>query len=646
MTIKRKMIISYLLLIVFSVSILGVITIQNSRKVVFNEVTEKSRRITDLINTTISVRNDLLSKKVWSDLHFAEKLLDNCGKLKIDNSYKIQIGNFRLPCLYAGNTNLSLSTTLIDDIKTSTDAVASIFLLKDEKLIRISTNVMKNGKRATGTYIPSSSPVYKSITNNKPFYGRTPVEEDWYITGYKPLLDKNGTIIGAIALGYAELNNFLEKTLLDIKIGETGYVYIINSKGDVLLHPNLKGENATELDFCKKITKNKNGIINYTFSGVHKLAAYRYYEPYTWYIVTTANYDDLQSSSKSLLYTTILVGLLTLLISTILAILFANTIVNPINKLKNCMEVAGNGDLLVQCDIKSKDEIGVLSQSFNNLIRENKRLLEETIEYDRLKTEFFSNVSHELKTPLNIIFSTTQLLALYCQNHHSNLEITPKVNNYINIMKQNCYRLLKLVNNLIDITKIDSGFIKLNLKTNNIVEVIENVTLSTVEYVESKSRTIIFDTDIEEKIMAFDPEKIERIILNLISNAIKFTKPQDKIEVTIYDKKESIIISVKDTGIGIPKEKQEIIFERFRQASPLLNRNHEGSGIGLSLVKSLVEMHDGKISLDSEYGKGTKFIIELPVKLIAQEYNTEIANSFTSQINVEKILIEFSDIYS
>lgn len=646
MRIKQKMIISYLLLIVFSVGILGFIISQKSKQAVFNEVTEKSERVTDLINTTISVRNDLLVKKVWSDLHFAEKLLSNSGELKIDNSNKVQIGNFILPCLYTGNTNLSLDTTIVDDIKSSTDAIASIFLLQDKKLIRISTNVVKNGKRITGTYITSSSPVYKNVIDNKPYYGKYVIEGDWYIGGYIPLLDKNCRVIGAVALGYTELNDFLEKTLHDIKIGKTGYVYIMNSKGDALLHPNIKEKNLIEFDFSKKIIKNKNGIIDYTFSGVHKLAAYKYYEPYDWYIVTTANYDDLESSSKSLLYTTILVILFTLLISTILAISFADTIVQPINKLKSCMEIAGNGDLSIQCDINNKDEIGVLSQSFNTLIKENKRLLEEIIEYDRLKTEFFSNVSHEFKTPLNIIFSTTQLLSLHPLNCNDAYEYNPKINNYISIMKQNCYRLLRLINNLIDITKIDSGFIHLILQNKNIVEVIENIALSTVEYVESKSRTIIFDTDIEEKIIAFDPEKIERIILNLISNAVKFTKPQDQIEINIYDKKETIIISVKDTGIGIPKEKQEIIFERFRQVSPLLNRNHEGSGIGLSLVKSLVEMHHGKISVKSECGKGTEFIIELPVKLISEEDNTKISNDFTSQTNVEKIQIEFSDIYS
>ena len=163
-------------------------------------------------------------------------------------------------------------------------------------------------------------------------------------------------------------------------------------------------------------------------------------------------------------------------------------------------------------------------------------------------------------------------------------------------MKQNCYRLLRLVNNLIDITKIDSGFMELNLKNVNIIEVVENITLSTAEYIESKSRTIIFDTDIEEKIMAIDPEQMERVILNLISNATKFTSPGDTIEVTIYDKDKYILISIKDTGIGIPQDKLDSIFERFKQVDPLLSRRSEGSGIGLSLVKSLVEMHNGNIS--------------------------------------------------
>ena len=166
------------------------------------------------------------------------------------------------------------------------------------------------------------------------------------------------------------------------------------------------------------------------------------------------------------------------------------------------------------------------------MMDENKMLLDEIVKYDKLKTEFIANMSHELKTPLNIIFSTAQLFSLYI-NKCENLDNVDKLNKYTNTIKQNCYRLLRLVNNLIDITKIDSGFMELNLKNQNIVEVVEEITLSTAEYIQNMSRTIIFDTDIEEKIMAFDEEKIERILLNLISNATKFTNPGDTIEVTI-----------------------------------------------------------------------------------------------------------------
>jgi signal transduction histidine kinase len=249
-----------------------------------------------------------------------------------------------------------------------------------------------------------------------------------------------------------------------------------------------------------------------------------------------------------------------------------------------------------------------------------------------------------LKTPLNIIFATAQLLSLNnSDNEKMNMVV---INKYISTIKQNCYRLIRLINNLIDITKIDSGYIEFNPENRNIVEIIENITLSTAQYVESKNRTLIFDTDTEEKIMACDLEKLERIMLNLISNAIKFTSEGDKIEVTLSDKDDFVEISVKDNGIGIPYEKQKIIFERFKQVDPLLCRRHEGSGIGLSLVKALVEIHKGNIHLKSRYKKGSEFIISLPACTIKENDSSKKTDDFIPQNNVEKIQIEFSDIYN
>lgn len=275
----------------------------------------------------------------------------------------------------------------------------------------------------------------------------------------------------------------------------------------------------------------------------------------------------------------------------------------------------------------------------------SKKLLNETIISETLKTEFFSNLSHELRTPLNVILSTLQLLDIYVKNNNVyNKE--NKFKKYNNIMKQNCYRQLRLVNNMIDITKLDAGFFELNLQNCNIINVVENVTLSVSEYIKNKSIDLIFDTDTEECTIACDPDKIERIMLNLLSNSIKFTKQGGSVAVNIYDKKEKIIISIKDTGIGIPTDKLDIIFDRFRQVDKSLARNQEDSGIGLSIVKSLVELHGGKISVSSEYGIGTEFIIELPVIALTEEISVCRVVEAEIQERIDRINIEFSDIYS
>nr|WP_274601624.1 HAMP domain-containing sensor histidine kinase [Clostridium rhizosphaerae] len=180
----------------------------------------------------------------------------------------------------------------------------------------------------------------------------------------------------------------------------------------------------------------------------------------------------------------------------------------------------------------------------------------------------------------------------------------------------------------------------------NIVEIIENITLSVVPYAEQKGIEVIFDTDFEEKFITCDEEKIERILLNLLSNSIKFTPTGGNIKVNIGESEDSIRISVRDTGSGIPEDKLEVIFERFRQVDEVLTKRAEGSGIGLALVKALVEISGGKISVWSKIGEGSEFLIELPKKI--SNYSTDIV--FTNISNLEenkkeKINIELSDIY-
>lgn len=269
--------------------------------------------------------------------------------------------------------------------------------------------------------------------------------------------------------------------------------------------------------------------------------------------------------------------------------------------------------------------------------------LKEAKEYDRIKNEFMANISHELRTPLNVIFSSAQIIELYSQNNNNN-ENCKNILKYSKSLKQNCNRMLRLVNNLIDLTKIDSGFLKLNMQNHNIVNIVEDITLSVAEYIENKNINLIFDTDIEEKYMAFDVDMIERIILNLLSNAVKFTPPGGNIKVCISNADKFITISVKDSGIGIPEDKLEMIFDRFRQVDKSLTRNTEGSGIGLNLVKSLIVLHGGEIKAYSTEGVGSEFIIKLPVTLTAED---EVAAAIDiREEKVERIHIEFSDIYN
>ncbi len=275
-------------------------------------------------------------------------------------------------------------------------------------------------------------------------------------------------------------------------------------------------------------------------------------------------------------------------------------------------------------------------------ITENK-LLEKAIEYDKLKTELFINLSHDFKTPLNVILSSIQLLEL-CRVNDTLMENNyEKFDRYMEVIKHNCYKLMRQINNSIDMSKLETGFYELNFKNKNIVSVIEDITMSVLEYTESKHIELQFDTEMEEKIMALDEEKIERIMLNLLSNAIKFTPEGGRIYVNIFDKDKSIMISVRDTGIGIPESMMDSIFKRYSivrdENSPTVN----GSGIGLSIVKSLVELHKGTIKVKSTYGEGSEFIIDLPCFKI-KDNDTIIVNSELNKNTKDKVVIELSNL--
>lgn len=252
------------------------------------------------------------------------------------------------------------------------------------------------------------------------------------------------------------------------------------------------------------------------------------------------------------------------------------------------------------------------TQELNEEMEKNTKLLNKVITLEKRKNAYLINISHELRTPLNVLHSIQQLIR--------ELNKTPegipkeKIDDYMIILEKNINRLLKIINDLIDTAKVEHGNYNLNIKENDIVYIVEESALSLKEYIERKDIELIIDPKIEEKIIECDSNEIERCIINLVSNAAKFTHSGGTILVSVEEVKDKVKIEVSDTGIGIEKKNLDYIFDKFNQ---IIDPNCEvkgGSGLGLTITKKIVELHNGKIYVESKVNKGSTFTIILPVK--------------------------------
>ena len=268
----------------------------------------------------------------------------------------------------------------------------------------------------------------------------------------------------------------------------------------------------------------------------------------------------------------------------------------------------------------------------------------------KLKDEFLYLITHEFKTPMAVINLALQAIDSLCKG-----DMTERLGRYINTIKINTNRQLRLVNNLLDVTRINTGNIKIHRYNFDIVYVTRAIVNSVEIYARQKDVNLNFTSTFDKKEIYLDEEKFERIMLNLLSNALKFTPKGKCINVLLsvkkYKNKNYISVSVKDEGIGIPLDKQKKVFERFGQADTSLSRQAEGTGLGLHLVTLLVNALEGKITLESEIGKGSNFTVLLPaIKSLSLEEaaaSSDLNDQFISGDSriVQAVSIEFSDLY-
>ncbi|OOM81625.1 HAMP domain-containing sensor histidine kinase [Clostridium sp. BL-8] len=271
--------------------------------------------------------------------------------------------------------------------------------------------------------------------------------------------------------------------------------------------------------------------------------------------------------------------------------------------------------------------------------RKIKEALEECLEEDEIKKEFFANTSHELKTPINLIFSALQVDQIYLKENNMD-----GVNKNRKIIKQNCLRLIRTINNFIDANKISEGYVNPDCRVYNIVELVESATLASNKYIRLIENTLTFDADEEEIYVYCDKDMITRIVLNILSNSVKYGKMGGNINVSVRNDMDNyVVIKIENDGLKIDKETIPYIFDKFTKLNKAFNRLKEGSGLGLFLAKALIELQGGNIKLSSDES-GNKFIITM-LRVANPEYKESIEDHWNMNPLEEKVDVEFSDIY-
>ena len=268
----------------------------------------------------------------------------------------------------------------------------------------------------------------------------------------------------------------------------------------------------------------------------------------------------------------------------------------------------------------------------SRLYQKTRQQAERLLELDRQKTEFFQNISHEFRTPLTLMMGPLE--SVVSQKQDLPFE-------QAEIALRSCRRLLRLVNQLLDIQRIDAGRVQARFRPCDLVDMLDQIVEAFRPYCQKKNLRLISELN-PCSLVYLDPEKFDKVIYNLLSNAMKFTNAGGIIAVKVEPAGNHIRIQVKDTGIGIRTEQIPHLFERFRQAEGSVNRSYEGSGLGLALVKELVELHGGQISVESIYEAGTTFTVwlqtgtaHLPIDQVLE---------IPTQVELSRAAVELADL--
>jgi signal transduction histidine kinase len=427
------------------------------------------------------------------------------------------------------------------------------------------------------------------------------------------------------------------------RVGTTGYAYAVNSRGELVTHPDinlvLRHTSFASLPQVRAALKaptraSANTVMTgHDENGTKVLSAYRIIEPLGWRVFVEEPLNEAYAPLRSAIWRTalLLVAFLFLAIST--SVMLARRLVRPIESIQEAAAKIGSGELNQRIEIPTKDELGALAEEFNRMaarLQESYSSLEQKVQerteelatalgeldeksreleaVSRHKSEFLANMSHELRTPLNAIIGFSQVM-----RDEMFGEVNEKQAEYLDDILSSANHLLSLINDILDLSKVEAGQIELDVAPFSLREALERGVVMVRERATKDGVRIAVAADPEVDVVEGDERRIRQVIFNLLSNAVKFTPEGGCVRVSSAQLNGEIHVSVADTGPGIAPEDQGRIFEEFHQTD-LGARAREGTGLGLALSKRLVELHGGRIWVDSELGEGSTFVFTLPAR--------------------------------
>lgn len=421
MKIKTKLYSMVIGLIVFSIIAVSGSGIFVSHDILTNKGETGIRDVHNTLYNAIKAIDANLKQKLNGDLAALEKAIKTKGVLTINTNRTIKIvttnqvtkesSTIETPQLMAGLEFLNSNSTIVDDILSVTGSSATIFQLVDDKLVRIATTVKDTeGKRATGSYIPSDSPVYQDIIKGNIYKGKAYVVNNWYLTAYKPLTDFEGKIIGAIYVGQVMLSEQVNTLVLDTVSGSSR-CYIFGEDGTFLVH-NQKDLVENKTNIFKEIPEFKdvkNGFINYVYKGEQKISYIQFFEEWGVYIgITIGKKNLVEGSDKQMIKYNIIISIFVIFLAIFVTFFLVKSITKPIIELAKIATLVGEGDYTAVFEVTTDDEIGHLRKAFGNMTERGKEMIAD------------------IKNSANLLSESSMQLAIIADKLVNNAENTTK----------------------------------------------------------------------------------------------------------------------------------------------------------------------------------------------------------------------------